>query len=126
MNYPALSLFLALFAGSASSAVFAAEPATRSSAAADAPATVLLSLPDAETALAWLQENYPPGSDLRFDLDFLAAASDAFDDPENASVRLYVYYSGAHTHEGRPVWTAWIGVDDELIAVLLGSSAAAR
>lgn len=126
MNYPALSLLLALFVGSASSAVFAAEPATSSSVAAKAPAALLLSLPDAESALSWLQDNYPPGSDLRLDVDFLAAAADAFDDPQNSSVRLYVYEAESKTGEGRPVWTAWVGVDDDLIVVLLGSAPAAR
>jgi hypothetical protein len=123
MKYPALPLLLALLLGSVCSAVRAAEPTTGFSAEAHNSAAALVSQPDADAALSWLRENYPPGSDLRYDLDFLAAATDTFIDPENASVRLFVYTSNILTAGGRPLWTAWVGVENnELVVVLVDSA----
>jgi hypothetical protein len=127
MKLRPLLLPLALILACPGAALLAASPAAaQAPVARSTTAAALANQLDADAALAWLQDNFPPGSDLGLNADFLAAASDSFDDPENPSVRLYVYPANATTADGRPLWLAWIGLDDDQFVVLVGSNPASR
>jgi len=126
MKLPSLPLLLALLSGYVGTAPLVAAPAAGAASATHSVTADLIAQPDAAAALVWLQESFPPGSDLTLDLDFLAAATDTFDDPEDTSVRLYIYEAGGSTVDEHPRWIAWVGVDDEFIVLLLGSSPAGR